>query len=221
MANLMTSMGLPCTHEAVFTPKGLPYALEVLEGSRPAENSLISEGKRCIPEEGQEFVAESSYMSAPFLSRLDCKVIHVVRNPLSVVASFIGDGFRHFTRNEPTHLEDDPRHLEYEEFIYEHVPQIRHERTQLDRACLFYVSWNRMIEESGKVCFFQRIEDDLDDLKEFVGFKGNYHYDNKKCNSVKERREWKISEISNHKVRDSLIEMASRYGYDLGLKRIM
>lgn len=215
MANLMTSMGFPCTHEAVFTPKGLSYAREVLEGSRPAENSVISEGKRCIPEEGAEFVAESSYMSAPFLADFNCKVIHVVRNPFSVVASLIGDGFRQFTRNEPTYLDDDPRHLEYEQFIYDHLPSMRKESTQLDRACLFYVSWNRMIEESGRVSLFHRIEDDVEKVKEFLGFKGEYHYDNRKCNSVKERREWKVSEISNPKVRDSLLEMASRYGYNM------
>lgn len=221
MANLLTSMGFPCSHEAIFTPMGIEWAREVMDGRRPIENSRISEGKRCLPDDPDvEFVAESSYMAAPFLKEFDFRVIHVVRNPLNVVASLVGKGFRQFSSKTPTDFEEDPDHFRYEKFIYENVPELGEDISPLERGCLFYVRWNEMIEKSGRVSLFHRVEDGIDDIKDFFGFKGEGCYENRRCNSVELRRDWGMSEIKNPDIKGQIAEMAKRYGYDIGLKKI-
>lgn len=214
MANLLTSMGFPCSHEGVFTVGGLGAAREVLGGLRPWGSSGISEGARCLPR-GGEFVADSSYMAAPFLGHFDAAVIHVVRNPLNVVASLTGGFFRQFAGIEPTEYEDRPDHHLYEGFIYDTLPELGREMPQLDRACLFYVLWNEMIERSGKVSLFHRIEDDTGPVRGFFGFSGRGYYRNTRCNSVPERREWSPDELQDGGIRDRLLGMAARYGYIL------
>ena len=214
MANLLTSVGVACSHEGVFTVGGLESAGEVLGGVRPWGGSGISEGARCIPR-GGGFVADSSYMAAPFLGYFDARVIHVVRNPLNVVASLTGDFFRQFAGPEPTEYEDRPDHHLYEGFIYGILPELGADMPQIDRACLFYVLWNEMIERSGKVCLFHRIEDDTGPVRDFFGFSGRGYYRNTKCNSVPDRREWSLDEIGDPGIRGRLVGMASRYGYIL------
>lgn len=214
MANFFTSVGLPCSHESVFTPNGLGWARAVMEGKIPRENSRISEGKRCVaPHAGDPFVAESSYMAAPFLGKVDAKIVHVVRNPLGVVGSLLGQGFNRFSGSSPEDLEDG--HISYERFMYDNVPELRREMPQLDRGCLYYVRWNEMIENSGKVSLFHRIEDGTRRLKEFVGFDGDHHYDNKGCNSVPFRRSWSLDEVRDPDIRKQIGDIAHRYGYEI------
>lgn len=214
MANLLTSMGVPCSHEGVFTFGGLGYAREVLGGLRHWGSSGISEGARCLPR-GDGFVADSSYMAAPFLGHFDAGVIHVVRNPLNVVASLTGDFFRQFAGPEPTEYEDRPDHHLYEGFIYDALPELGVDMPQLDRACLFYVLWNEMIEKSGRVALLHRVEDDTKVVREFFGFSGRNYYRNTRCNTVPDRREWSLDELQDGGIRDRLVGMASRYGYIL------
>ncbi|NBT57388.1 hypothetical protein EBT16_01245 [bacterium] len=210
MANLLTSMGFPCTHEAIFTPEGLERAKRVIGQAEPAVSSRISRGENLSDYE-LDIVAESSYMSAPFLKKFDAKVIHVVRNPSGVVASMIGDSFKNFTNPHPTHIEDFPDHLAHEEFMYEHVDELRQEMSQIDRCCLFYIRWNEMIEKSGRVAIRHRIEDGTDELKELFGFKGKC-YDNTKCNSLPSST-WSFSDIQSKSIKNDLFDMMSRYGY--------
>lgn len=211
MANLLTSMGFPCTHEAIFTYEGLEKAKRVIRQAEPAVSSRISKGENLSDYE-LNIVAESSYMAAPFLKQFDAEVIHVVRNPIGVVTSMIGDSFRNFKNPHPTHIEDFPDHIFYEEFIYEHVNDLRQKMSQLDRCCLFYVRWNEMIEKSGRVSIRHRIEDGTDELKEFFGFKGKC-YNNTKCNSRPSSFSWSLSEISKKSIKRDLFDMMSRYGY--------
>lgn len=214
MANFLTSVGIPCSHEAVFTPNGLGWAKAVMDGKVPRESSRISEGKRCVaPHPGEPFVAESSYMAAPFLDRVEAKIIHVVRNPLGVIGSLLGQEFNRFSGAEPVDLEDGQ--VSYERFMYENVPELRRDMPQLDRGCLYYLRWNEMIENSGRVDLFHRIEDGTESLKIFVGFEGKYHYDNRACNSMPHRRPWSTNEVQDPSIRRQIIDIARRYGYEL------
>ena len=220
MANLLTSMGLPCTHEAVFTTEGWDYAWEVMNDFKPAINSRISRGDNLSDYE-IDTVAESSYMAAPFLGRLNAGVIHVVRNPFKVVGSLVGHGFRQFSQNSPTDFEDDPYHFAYEKFIYENLPELSDECSQVDRACLFYVRWNEMIEKSGKVELFHRIEDGTEPIKRHFRFEGEC-YENKTCNSAAEKsRRWSFSEIKNQDLRVRFLEITERYGYGSEIRKRM
>jgi hypothetical protein len=210
MANFLTSMGFPCTHEAIFTPEGVDKAKRVLKQDEPAISSRISRGDNLSDYE-LKIVAESSYMAAPFLKQFDAEVIHVVRNPAGVVASMIGDSFRNFTNSHPTHIPDFPDHILYEEFMYEHVNELRGEMPQIDRCCLFYIRWNEMIEKSGRVIFRHRIEDGTEELKSLFKFDGECYY-NTKCNS-KPSSSWSFSDIQSKSIKNELFDIMSRYGY--------
>lgn len=212
MANLLTSMGWPCGHEAVFGPHGIGRAREVLFGREPAENSRISRNGT-IFSEGAPIVGDSSYMAAPFLRELDATVIHVVRNPLKVVASLVGGVFRNFSASHPTDFQDAPDHILYERFMYEYVPELGGDMPQLDRGCLFYLRWNEMIEASGRVDLLHRIEDPTDRIRKLMGGRG-WGYDDVRCNSFSESsREWGLSEIESPSIRSGIRDMMKRYGY--------
>lgn len=220
MANLLTSMGHPCTHEAVFTTEGWEHAWNVINGFKPAINSRISRGDNLSDYE-MDSVAESSYMAAPFLARMSVKVIHVVRSPLKVISSLVGDGFRQFSESWPTDFEDDPHHFDYERFIYENLPELAGESNQIDRACLFYVRWNEMIEASGRVDLFHRIEDGPAKVKQYFNFGGEC-YGNTKCNSAEDQsRKWSPSQIKNPRLKERFLDMAARYGYESEIRKRM
>jgi hypothetical protein len=210
MANLLTSMGFPCTHEAIFTPEGMERARRVIEKSEPAISSSISRGDNLSDYE-LDIVADSSYMAAPFLGEFDTKVIHIVRNPQRVISSMMSESFMNFMNSYPTDMEEFPEHLTHEEFMYGHVEELWREIPQLDRCCMFYVRWNQMIEKSGKVAIFHRIEDGSDKIKDFFGYKGDC-YNNTKCNS-KPSSEWSINDVRSRSIRKELLDMMGRYGY--------
>lgn len=213
MANALTSMGWPCGHEAVFGIGGLDKAREITRGNSKPENSNISRSEEILSE-GMDLVGDSSYMAAPFLREFDATVIHIVRNPILVVSSMTGEFFRNFSQPFPTDLEDRPDHLAYEEFMYKHVPELGEDMPQLDRACLFYMRWNEIIESSGKVDLFHRIEDSTERIKKLFLFKG-YCYANKRCNSLSSSsRKWRISNINNGTIRKGMKDIMKRYGYE-------
>lgn len=212
MANLLTSMGWPCGHEAVFGPHGISRAREILSGRTPTENSQISRSGT-IFSEGIPIVGDSSYMSAPFLREIDATVIHLVRDPMKVVASIIGDTFRNFSAPAPTEFKDAPDHILYESFMYDHMPELGRDIPQLDRGCLFYLRWNEMIEASGRVDIFHRIEDPIDRIAKLMGGRG-WGYDDVKCNSFSgTSRDWSLSDIEDPAIRSEMREIMRRYGY--------
>lgn len=210
MANLLTSMGYPCTHEAIFTPYGIEKARKIIKEIEPAKSSEISRGENLSDYE-IDIVAESSYMAAPFLDQFDAQVIHVVRNPTDVVASMISDDFNNFTNPFPTHFYEMPDHKKYEDFMYGHLEELWQEMPQIDRCCLFYVRWNQMIEKKSKNAIFHRIEDGPEKIKDLLGFTGEC-YDNKKCNS-RPSSKWSISDIQTRNVRKELESIMERYNY--------
>jgi len=213
MANLLTSMGWPCGHEAVFGPEGIERAMETIEGKRSPENSKISRIGTILSDE-RSLVGDSSYMAAPFLKNFDSTVIHLVRNPTDVVASLIGSGFRNFIGSNPSHFDDLPNHFEHEKFIYDHLPELSTEMPQLDRACLFYLRWNEMIESSGRIDLMHRVEDPPDKIKKLLGFTGEC-YSNTRCNSFGHNKKESVSpmRIDNPDIRKEFRDMIRRYGY--------
>lgn len=211
MANLLTSMGYPCAHEAIFTPKGIEKAKKIIKKIEPAISSRISREENLSDYE-LEIVAESSYMAAPFLKEFDAKVIHVVRNPMDVVASMTGPFFRLFENQRPVQAKELPERIIYEKFIYGHLEELEQKMSQIERCCLFYIRWNQMIEKSGKCVLRHRIEDDVHKIKELLGFKGEKCYENKKCNS-KISSIWSVSDISNTSIKKELLNIMEKYGY--------
>ena len=178
-------------------------------GNENVVNSDISRGNN-LSEYESDIVADSSYMAAPFLEKFpDTKVIHIVRNPMMVVKSFLGFGY--FTQPFPANPINNGDHIKYEEFMYSHLPELTEEMPQIDRACLYWANWNELIEGSGRVEYRHRIEDSVDGLSNFLGSQGTYR--NTKCNSFGDGIKWRLSNIQSNHVKQRLRDVAKRYGY--------
>lgn len=87
--------------------------------------------------------ADSSWLAAPFLGNYpDAYVVHLVRNPLDTVKSFVGIRF----------FDDScTSHGPYREFALEHCPEAFKLDDPTERAMAFYVLWNRRIEPHADV----------------------------------------------------------------------
>lgn len=213
LANLLTRSGLPCGHESIFTPWGLEEALARLDGRSTIQVSAISlESCGNWFEGAGEVVADSSYMAAPFLDQAvlrDTRIIHVVRHPMDVINSFV-IGLNYFQDWLPSDV--------WHRFMYTHVPELRLDYHPLDRAALYYVRWNQMIEErsAGKAYFFCPVETITQKLFDYLG---------RRCTDEKllaartvngrmdGKPQYEFADIPSASLRRELRRLAERYGY--------
>jgi hypothetical protein len=215
LANLLTKCGLPCGHEGVFTPWGLEEAIARLEGRSAIQVSAISIASCGDWFHGAgELVADSSYMAAPFLDHgilADAHVLHVVRHPMDVINSFV-IGLNYFQQWMPS----DPWHW----FMYTHVPELRLDYHPLERAALYYVRWNRMIEtrSRGKPYFFCQLEAITGKLFDYLGVRCTDE-DLLAARTINGRMDGKpqylFMDIPSGSIRRELRDLAERYGYTL------
>jgi hypothetical protein len=113
MAELFRAVGLVSSHEQVFT-------CEAVLGIDPLDWG--------------DYEVASSWMAVPYLEAHpdpDLQIVHVVRDPLSVAASFVSLEF--FARDHPND--------EYEQIIRRAAPAVYHEGTEEDRALAFWFEW--------------------------------------------------------------------------------
>lgn len=210
MARLLTSLGFPCTHEAVFTPTGIrrdSIVKKVYVVGR--ENWFpINQNPDVWVTKQDKVVAESSYLAAPYLAELDSsKVIHIVRNPVDTISSLLQE-FIYF-RERPNSDSS-----VYHKFIYEHVPSLNQDLDPILRTCLFYVEWNELIERQ-KPDLLYPVESDVKVLMDFLGVDKNSYYTNRRCNIGGSRKT--LTQIPEGKIKDRLIAMAERYGYTINI----
>lgn len=218
MARLLTSVGLPCGHEMIFSHDGIDGAVARLRGDKPLELSWASrasyvnncwvEHNNWLPDP-KAVVAESSYMAAPFLSHqcLDsAKVVHVVRDPVRVVNSFC-NYIDFFKSHSPSN--------DYEHFIYARLPELGSKMPQYDRAALYWVRWNQMVERSSPA-YFHRVEDGPAGVLGFLGKAGPCFSDasiNTFRKSVNER--FTPNKVESSVVRDEFVALGKKYGYTM------
>jgi hypothetical protein len=219
MARYLTSLGIPCGHEAVFDWQGLSKAQKIFNDSYLPHLSYVStmtlQKGEWIPEptwldDLSKIEADSSYMSAPFLCDPileNTSIIHVVRDPVKVVHSFCHhiDYFKSDSPNNP-----------YESFIYKHLPELSKNMPQYDRACLFYVAWNELIEKSN-VSLFYRIEDDPKVVAGFLNKDSENAFANKKSNSLAKWSEqvFQTHLIQSLEIRQRFIALGRKYFYKM------
>ncbi len=216
MARLLSSLGIPCSHEGIFSHDGLEAAKRRLANPGQIYLSYAStmnliDGE-WVPEETwlddpSKAVADASYMAVPFLGDAvfsETKRIHVVRNPIKVVNSFCNyiDYFKGSAPSTP-----------YEEFMYHHVPELRADIPQSDRAALYYVRWNQMIEQQ-RVDLFYRVEDSPENVVRFLERQGPY-YTNKEANTYKKKvsQPFYPHKIATPQIREEFVALGKRYGY--------
>lgn len=218
MARLLTSLGINCTHEAIFSFCGLEWAKKVINGKEVLKNSFCSEYdllhdkpiKKWLT--SKDIQAESSYMAVPFLSDeifKETKIIHLVRNPLSVISSHVID---------INFFEPHPKHNLWLDFVLKQMPEIKEIENKIERACYFYVNWNKMIEKINGVLpyIFHKIENKCsDELIDFLGIKKpEVIFENTKINSwQKEKRRLTLEDIPEGKIKKDLVETIERYEY--------
>lgn len=214
MARFLTSLGIPCGHEAIFDWRGYRWAEKRLKGevalecSSASSISLINgKWKREPPwVEPDQIEAESSYLAAPFLESPlleEVPIIHVVRHPVKVVNSFC---------NYLDYFQSSQGRNSYEQIIYRHFPELHQEMPRYDRAALYYVLWNDLID-ACRPDLFHRIEDDIAPVLTFLNRSGTY-YSNTKINSqAKTGARFAFGDIESQEIRERVLDKCHQYGY--------
>lgn len=129
-ANLLTSLGLACGHESVFRPR------DPRQGPVKWPASLAG---------------DSSWLAAPFLTSLPegTVVLHQVREPVSLIRSFLRIGF----------FEKPSGYLQFAEA---QLPELAH-GDPTERCMKYWLYWNRLAEraaELDRLRYFRiRVED--------------------------------------------------------------
>lgn len=214
MANLLSQLEIPCGHEAIFTNKGLEEAKK-----RLSDPTIIrfSECTKNLPKwtNEQNIVSDSSYMCAPFLDwdhLKDTKIIHIVRNPIEVISSFIKGEYFNLKWPEIT--------IPFQNFIKIHVPQVyENDLNNINRCALYYVEWNKMIEHKllNKNYMIYKIENSLEQIYEFVNKIPQKEINiDKKINSWKPTKKIQIKELIPE-IRKNIIDIFDKYDYNYKL----
>ncbi|NIQ15395.1 MAG: hypothetical protein GTO02_13665, partial [Candidatus Dadabacteria bacterium] len=165
MSKLLTSAGIDCGHEVIFTNEGLEAA---------KQNLFLN----------KETVAESSYMAAPYLNDpilSEATIIHLVRQPMKVINSFVV-AYCYFLSGQASCKKNpyqwtyayppgaDPE-FKFMRFIYSHIPDLCKKMSPVERAALYYIKWNQLIEKGcvGRDFIIHPIESDISNLTKFIG----------------------------------------------------
>jgi len=200
VSRLLTNAGIPCGHESVFDSQGIDGAIKRLkEGTFKQSYTSARDGWK----QPSLIQADSSYMAVPFLGfslLKNTQIIHLVRNPLEVISSFVY-GVKHF--------QDNPIVKEWDNFIESHLPTILDFETPIERAIHFYIEWNKMI----KADIFHRIEDGSTVLLNKLSISSDNMYE-EKANSFHRKETLTLNDIPET-IRKDLIDLALQYGYDL------
>jgi len=190
MAKVFASAGVPCGHEAIFSVGGLEEAYGRVKGTP----------------------AESSWMAAPYLDDpllKDATIVHLVRHPKHVIQSW--KLFADDTQSA---------NQEYADLAYRTMPTLREYDNPFDRAAMFYVRWNQMIEKlAGDRLTRWRVEDDPQGLMDELGIDTQ---ERRLYANVREHTyasagplvRFELDKVSNPEIRTELLEMCDRYGYD-------
>lgn len=229
LARVLTSVGVPCGHESIFDYKGWDAAAAKIEGRQELGLSLCSQIKLVsgqfvespiwLPDR-TKVEAESSYLAAPFLERLPAtEMIHVVRHPIKVVNSFC---------NYINYFAVLPAPTEYEAFIYANIPELTNKNlTTYERACLYYVRWNQMIEAklANRRSLFHRVEDRIEVVLKFIGRAGvdfKTVFADRSVNTFrKPGHKFSIHDLPAGEVRKEFVAMGERYGYNMSSEYLM
>ena len=128
VSRVLSSLGLNCGHEQYFNPWNVTHEVECLN---------------------DDVWGDCSWMAVPFLRDLPTttKVYHLVRDPVKTINSIIATGQLDWPSD-------------YQRFIAEHMWRDANywPSETMSEAQRFWVKWNRLIEESGRVARRLRVE---------------------------------------------------------------
>ncbi len=205
-AAVLTALGAPCGHEAVFHP-----------GNRVGTSA--SSVRRAWP---RNIAGDASWFAGPFLGRLPegTTVLHQVREPLAVIRSLLRSGM----------LDAAAPHRP---FAQEFVPELALGGPTV-RAMRYWIEWNRMVEAAGDYDDLRYRRHKLEDLDvdgvialgEFLGLERRRDVVQRVLDSRPrdlntrgdKRRDAAVTWESLPKgaLLDELVELARSYGYEPG-----
>lgn len=206
MAKLLSSAGIMCGHESLFTTEGIDGYIQRMSGFLKVTTSAVS-GDKWFEANNQS--AESSYLAAPYVDHellRETKIIHIVRNPVKVVSSTLIDA----------EFFDDERQKPYLNFVLQHRPEIMEEKSNLMKTIAYYIAWNQMIENNCANRQYKRIrvEDCPEALFSFLPLSHLQIHDDKKTNHWGLRKkDIDFSEIPPCRLKFDFIDICKRYGY--------
>ena len=193
MSRVLTACGIICGHEKVFSFRGIIQYNKMMEIIKNKFNI-----KQYHEEYPEKLLADSSFLTVPFLDELSCKVIHLIRHPCDFVRSTIC---------RPLDEEDT--------FLINHffLPEIYNYENNIDRSFYYWFAWNKMVTKKD---FLQKIEDPLDGLFSFL-----------KKSPVVVKREKSLTTgdlitvdmIKNQDLKKNVIELAKLYDYKINSNR--
>lgn len=221
-AKLLTQLDIPCGHECIFNWEPFDQILLKLYNSnlRKVSHCSVHDLTKIVDEppelekwvDEQQTIAESSYMAAPYLmlhELKDVKIIHIVRNPIKVISSFI-KSLNYFKESNPTN--------DWEIKIYNNLPELKNIPTQIERACYYYCNWNDLIKNNSKnnkyiLCKLENI-DKNEKFYNFIEKEKKEIQISKKTNTINERNEnLKISDIPSGSIKNEFYSKCSEYNY--------
>jgi hypothetical protein len=218
IARFLTYLKIYCGHEAIFDYGGIVKAKKRMLGQESIKTSSCSIFNKVKMEETngwfepKKIIAESSYMAAPFLNENTLKnvfVIHLVRNPLKVLSSWVLD-LSFFSDNSSHHL------LQYKNFILRYVPKINEEKTEIEKTCRYLLEWNRLIKNCPQKKILVKIEN-----YPYKNLLANLNIDNSvrifpnvPINSWKERDyDLRLEDIPDGPTKLEFLNMIKEYNY--------
>lgn len=221
MCKLLTSLNIMCGHESIFKHHGIDYAKRVLNKQIDPNTSYcslfnqITHAKKDFNYNPIVQQAESSYMSAPFLSDsilASTKIIFVVRNPWNIATSF-----HHAARMWHNPVKET---YPYIKFCENHAPEVKNETNTINKSIKFIISWFKLIENNiPKDHLVFRAEEQINpkllDFLEIRNINSN-PFNNTKENSWLTGKEIPIKkeDIALHLI-DNWLNICDKYNYPL------
>lgn len=185
---------------------------------------------------GIDLPFESSWYSAPYIERMPelTHVIHVVRNPSRVVASFYRIGlcsklpFRHITAGHAYRflaraMRDPGRAVRRTRFVLAHRRFLKKHTTcfagteELDRLFTYWTEWNKMVEASAAHAHVRylrvRLEepDTLREISDFLGLENTL----RSSAPTNTKTVYRARPLKKTYVPPQAQRLAERYGYSM------
>jgi len=201
MCRLLTSLNIMCGHESIFKPQGLEHAKKIIKGEIEPTTSYCSlvdlktNKKRDFEFDSKKIIAESSYMSAPYLNDhflKNTKIIFVVRDPWNTLTSFF---LCARMWNDPI-KESKP----YIDFCEKNIPNIDPTESPLNKCVHFMIKWHEIIEKK------------LKDNKDYIIFKSEEKINNELLDFLKKEK-------NNKKCFENTKENTWRKGNEIPIKK--
>lgn len=202
MTEVLNSVNVPCAHQHIFQASN-PFTGNKTMVTEEYTDKLVTQLRQSSP----VYDADSSWCVTPFLG-MPCmqglQVVHLVRHPKKVIDSLI----------KVRVLDNEDLYGWYTRFAHHHVPEMREWEAIADWAGTFYLRWNEMTEPHATVRW--RVEDSVRGLLEQldITYEGMELFDDTTYNTRWGRRSDVHLGDFAPQVRDELLEMSGRYGYE-------